>query len=182
MNLVVVQEALGQAVADRDAFGILLQRDGGPTDWHEIGTEARITGRHHHPDGGLSLRVTGRRRFRIDTVLERDPVPMAAVGYLADEPGSGYFESMLDDVEAAVRRYMAVSAESGEGGNINVRISRDPVVASYQVASLLRVSPPERQELLEAGTAADRLGREAAMLGREAALLRYVLGMGRMTG
>ena len=182
MNLVVVEEALGRAVADVDTFGIVLQRDGEPGGCHDIGTEARITGRRHHPDGGLSLRITGRRRFRVGRVLRRDPVLESSVDYLPDEAGVAFSETILDDVAGAVVRYMAVSAESGEGGNINVRLSHDPVVASYQVASLLRVSPPERQELLEAANAADRLGREAAMLGREAALLRHVLGMGRMTG
>jgi hypothetical protein len=40
----------------------------------------------------------------------------------------------------------------------------------------LRISWPEVQELLEAGSAADRLRRAQAVLDREAELLRRLLG------
>jgi hypothetical protein len=91
------------------------------------------------------------------------------------EPGTG-FAARLDEAERALHRYLALSAEAGEPVGTLPRLSRDPVMASHEVASYLRVSWPEVQEILEAGSAADRLCRERAALDREAELLRRLLG------
>jgi hypothetical protein len=54
------------------------------------------------------------------------------------------------------------------------------VAASHEVASHLRISWPEIQEILEAGDAAARLRLEARVLERETLLLRAILGRGRV--
>jgi hypothetical protein len=83
---------------------------------------------------------------------------------------------LVERVEAALRRYLAVGVESGEAGDIDIGLSGDPVAASHEVASQLRISWPEVQELLEAGSAGDRLGRALLVLQRETGLLRSILG------
>lgn len=83
---------------------------------------------------------------------------------------------LLTEVQALLRTYMGAAAEAGDGGDIGVTLSQDPVVASHQVASLVRISAPELQEVLEAGDAAARLRRLAAMLRRETGLLRITMG------
>jgi hypothetical protein len=56
-------------------------------------------------------------------------------------------------------------------GDLPVRLSIDPVVRSYQVASLLNVPAGLKQSLLEEPTAANRLEREQEILRREISLL-----------
>lgn len=85
---------------------------------------------------------------------------------------------MLDDVRSALKRYLVVSAEAGEGGDIHFELSADPVAASYQVASLMRLVHPERQELLELPTAETRLDRERRLLVREVDLLERIIQEG----
>jgi Lon protease-like protein len=109
--------------------------------------------------------------------LPEEPFPEAEVALLAehDGPSESGIEALVDEVGNALRRYLAVSAEAGEGGDVLFEMSRDPVEASYQVASLLRLVSPERQELLEQPTAEDRLARELTLLRREADLLERTM-------
>ena len=92
-----------------------------------------------------------------------------------DEPGPGA-EPLVAGVERALHRYLALRGEAGEAAGPLPRLSRDPLTASHEVASHLRISWPEVQEIFEAGSAADRLRREKAVLDREAELLRRLLG------
>jgi hypothetical protein len=92
-----------------------------------------------------------------------------------EEPGPGA-EPLVAGVERALHRYLALRGEAGEAAGPLPRLSRDPLTASHEVASHLQISWPEVQEILEAGSAADRLRREKAVLDREAELLRRLLG------
>jgi len=78
--------------------------------------------------------------------------------------------------QRALRRYLATRAEAGERVDLQIELSCDPVAASHEVASYLRISWPEVQEILEAGGAAERLNRARAVLERETELLRRLLG------
>ena len=92
-----------------------------------------------------------------------------------EEPGPGA-EPLVAGVERALHRYLALRGEAGEAAGPLPRLSRDPLTASHEVASHLRISWPEVQEIFEAGSAADRLRREKEVLDREAELLRRLLG------
>jgi hypothetical protein len=85
-------------------------------------------------------------------------------------------QRQLDRVSVGLRRYMAAQAEAGEGGDVHVALSPSPIIAANQVASLLRVTWPEIQEVLEAGDAVDRLRRSEMIIERETTLLRAVMG------
>jgi hypothetical protein len=91
------------------------------------------------------------------------------------EPGPAG-ASGVEQAEQALQCYLALRGEAGESSGPLVKLSRDPVTASYEVASHLRISWPELQDILEAGSAADRLRRAQAALDREAELLRRLLG------
>ncbi len=87
-----------------------------------------------------------------------------------DPVGAGAEEARADAVRA-LRGYLAALAERGDRADVHVTIPTEPVAASHRVASLLRVSPPEVQFLLEAVPAAERLRQLAAVLVRERGLL-----------
>ncbi len=83
------------------------------------------------------------------------------------------------DVAAAVaafRSYLGALAEYGEGADVMVDVPDDPVAAGYRLASLARISEPERQDLLDLASTKGRLSRIAAMFGRERALLAATMG------
>jgi len=90
----------------------------------------------------------------------------------AESPGEG----LVAEAESALRAYMAARAEAGIGGDVNLKLERDPVAASHQVASHLEISWPEVQDIFEAGDAGQRLEHEIKVLRRETLLLQAVLG------
>ena len=121
------------------------------------------------------LVMLGEQRFSVVDRHLDDPYPSATVDLL-DEGDVDDCAELVESVARGLRRYLVVSAESGHGGDIHFEMASDPVVASYQVASLLRLLSPERQDLLELPTARDRLEREEKLLSREVALLERVMG------
>lgn len=156
--------------------GVTLQADRpeGPP-WHSVGTVGRVIDRHDLPDRSRLL-VQGERRFEVIEFLSDDPYPIALVEFLADGvSGDRGLEELRRQVEPVLRRYLALIAESGEAAEVHVSLSGEAASASYEVASLMRISNPERQELLELPTAGARLDRELALLGREISLLERVL-------
>jgi len=135
---------------------------------HTIGTSARVAGYARLPDGRYLLEVEGSRRFRILDVEANGSYPSASVEWLAEEIGNfANAREAGDEVESMVFLYRALDGD----GDLPVRLSIDPVVRSYQVASLLRITAGLKQSLLEEATAADRLGRELEILRREISLL-----------
>ncbi|MDP8958992.1 MAG: LON peptidase substrate-binding domain-containing protein [Actinomycetota bacterium] len=165
-------------------FGVVLISDGSevgePARYHDVGTEGRIVHSQAFTDGRSVLLVEGERRFEVIERLSVDPYPLALVEYLPDEPAAwSALTHLRDEVERSLRRFIGLAVESGESGDVNMSISEDPVTASYEVASLMRISSPERQELLELPTAAARLERELAVLRREIGLLEHLLQIGR---
>ena len=136
-----------------------------------VGTLGRIDARHEVFGGHAMLDVAGQSLVRVadlgDDGAEVTPVDV-------DERPDVDLEPTL----AALRRYMAVRSEAGEGGDVHIELSRDPVTASHEVASHLSVSGPEVQDVLEAGTASERLTTATRILERETRLLEAILGSG----
>lgn len=160
-----------------DRFGLVLIRRGselgGGAKYHDVGVVARIIDRRDLDDGRILLAMLGEQRFEVVDRLPEDPYPAAEV-VLLDESSESDTE-LLADVAAALRRYLAVSAEAGEGGDVMFELSTDPAAASYQVASILRLVAPERQELLELPSAQDRLRKESTLIRRETDLLERTM-------
>lgn len=160
-----------------DRFGLVLIRDGseqgGGASYHDVGVVVRIVDRRDLDDGRMLLALLGEQRFEVIDRLPEDPYPAAHVVLLDESSDSD--EEVLAEVAKSLRRYLAVSAEAGEGGDVMFELSSDPTAASYQVASILRLVAPERQELLELPSAHDRLRRESMLIRRETELLERTM-------
>lgn len=141
-----------------------------------VATEAEVEAVQPLGDGVLLFRLAGRGLLRVLNRQEGEGGPWAWGGVL-EEPGEGA-DGLIAPVERALRRYQGLRAEAGEPIGALVGLSRDPVEASHEVASHLRISWPEVQDLLEAGSAAQRLQRAGAVLERETGLLERLLSGG----
>jgi len=160
-----------------DRFGLVLVRSGselgGGARYHDVGVVARIVDRRDLDDGRMLLALLAEQRFEVVDRLPEDPYPAAQV-VLLDESSESDAE-LLGEVATSLRRYLAVSAEAGQGGDVMFELSADPTAASYQVASILRLVAPERQELLELPSTQDRLRRESMLIRRETELLERTM-------
>lgn len=161
------REDIGLQVGD--SIVVVLELEGVDV---TVGTLSRVDARFPVSGGHAMFDISGKSLVKVEWVPE-DRVSITPVD--ADDGE----EAVIGPALSALRRYMAVRSEAGEGGDIHVQLSGDPVVASHEVASHLRVSGPEVQDVLEAGTAAERLHRATMVLERETKLLEAVLGRER---
>lgn len=166
---------VADCLGDDCEFGVVLIRKGrevgGPAEPHGVGTAAAITGHARLPDGRYLLEVEGTRRFRITGATGNGTYPSAVVEWLPESIGNfARARRAGDEVERLFSAYRVCCGD----GDLPVRLPVDPIARSYVVASLLRVGPPEKQELLELPEADERLEAECAVLRREIALLDHL--------
>jgi len=155
-----------------DRIAVLARSFGDVPPLRRIGTVAVLEGVRRGSGGDAYLDASGRLLVEVETVDDAKLVSVTPV----DAPGADIGGHLVPSVERALRTYLAARVESGESGNVHIHLSHDPVAASHEVASHLRISWPEVQELLEAGSADERLERALLVLRRETGLLRSVLG------
>ncbi len=163
-------------------FGVALIHEGeevvGPAEPFTTGCSARIVAVNALPNGRSFLLVRGDRRFAIES-LSRDEEPylVGRVGWL-DEPEGDDAPRLAAAGRAAFAEYRLAIASVGTQRYADAAIEPDGTTLaeiSYAIAAGLAVEAGERQELLEAETAADRLALELRLLERENALVREIL-------
>lgn len=190
LNLHVFEERYRRMIAEcldaNEAFGVVLIRDGqeaGDPDVtpHEVGTTAEISEVTPLPAGRYYISTTGRRRFRIERIVSRDPYLLAEVEFLddnddddaedeADARASELTHRVLGEFREYVRLLVAFSGNRGE-----IAVPHDPVDASYVVGDALQVADALKQRLLELRTAEARLAAELGFLRRLLPQLRSLL-------
>ncbi len=163
-------------------FGVALIHEGdevgGPAEPFRIGCAARIVAVNALRDGRSFLLLRGDRRFAI-VWLSRDEEPYL-VGQVAwlDEPEGDGAARVAAAARAAFAEYRLAVAGVGTQRYADATIEPEgttPAEISYAIAAGLAVEGGERQQLLEAETAAGRLALELRFLESENALVREIL-------
>ncbi|MGH3208594.1 MAG: LON peptidase substrate-binding domain-containing protein [Trebonia sp.] len=166
-------------------FGVIAIRKGrevgaqGITALHEVGCVAAVRQITPHPDGRFDLATVGTERFRLLRVDDSLPYFQGEIEPLKDEGSAGQGEGnaeaeafAVNRVQAGFRAYLNALADRG-GGVISVTdLPDEPVLLSYVVGAAMIIDLPERQSLLAAPTALDRLRLERSLLVRETAMFR----------
>jgi Lon protease-like protein len=158
------------------SLGIVLIREGwevgDPATPFEVGTLARIIRTEAASDGTLSIAVIGRRRFRIQSLLDGKPYRQGAVELLADDPPK-LAESELSRLRRRLGEYRELLGRLSPESQPRFRLPAGPLELSYAVAGQLRIPRAEQQRLLEV-TAEQRLRLANDILRRELVLLRHL--------
>lgn len=160
----LVRHLLAEADAGRPPeFGVVLIERGsevGGADLRSgIGTVARALEVGELPDGRYVMTTVGTRRVRIRAWLPDDPYPVADVDDWPDEdaPAFGLAER-CEALLARVRRAAALAVELGDLASLpEGSLDDDAGLASNQLAAMAPISSLDRQRLLAAPGAADRL-------------------------
>lgn len=161
---------------DPTPFGIALVQPASQSNpqWpsHSVGTSAIVTGKTQHSDGRWDIVVVGERRFRILDLDVSPPYDVAMVEWLDEETGDpDDAHALLRVVAAQFHRYVGGITRLTKRQFSGVTIPEDPVRASYDLVSRLPLHTWERQRLLEAETAVERLTSLSTLMERELALL-----------
>lgn len=167
-----------QAPADR-VFAIPAIREGyevgshGVQSMHRIGTLVQLSSAEVRPDGSLDIEVTGRHRVRIDELRPDGDYLRAEVTDLSD-PAEDQAGPLAGRVLARFTAYAAmVAGLTGIQMDIN-GAPTDPGYLSYWMSAVCPLAMQQRQQLLEADSATDRLLLLEEMLRREVAAMKVL--------
>ena len=160
-------------------FGVtLIERGsevGGGDQRADVGVIARMVQVEALPDGRYAIVTVGTQRFRVNAWLPDDPYPLADVDEWRDlDPDAADLPERVAAATARLREVLELAARLGEAPR-DVRVSDDPLVASYQLAGLAPFGPADRYRLLCAGSPAERLDLLTDALDDVEAMLRFRL-------
>lgn len=175
------KQMISECLEGGEPFGVVLLRDGDDAGDpsaipHEIGTTAEIADVTPLEQGRYYISTVGRRRFRIDRVILREPYLLAAVTYL-DEEGAASPASLgelVDEIRDVFREYLRLLVEFS-GIQADIELPDDPVVTSYLVGDALQVADSMKQRLLALSDTRERLHAELEFLRRLLPQLRSLL-------
>jgi Lon protease-like protein len=174
------RQLVAECLAEKEAFGVVLIREsdeaGDPEVLpHSIGTTAEIADVTPLPSGRYYLSSLGGRRFRINEVVSREPYLLCDVEYIDEAPSDpAAVERLTAEIAGEFREYLKLIVEfSGNGAE--GPLPDDPVRASYAIGEALQVADALKQQLLELGSAEERLDAELGFLRRLLPQLRALL-------
>src|SRR5690606_18034123 len=144
----------------------------GPDDVYRVGTLASIHRLFRAPDGTIRLLVQGLARIEVDEYVHTEPYLRAKVHAIP---------ATIEDtiaVEALVRNgvdqftHMADLVPSIPGDLISSALNvDDPLQLVYAIATYVRISLEDAQEILELGSTDAKLRRLMALLSKELEVL-----------
>jgi Lon protease-like protein len=145
-------------------FGIVAIREGyevgqhGVHSVHRVGCVVQMTSVEPFEDGRFDIEVVGRRRMRLDGLDTSGDFLVGDVEMLVERTIKG-----TDAAHEAARtfdtfqEYRRRLSELRGGDVLDGDLPRDPEYLSYSLAATCLLTLRERQDLLEADTALDRL-------------------------
>ena len=153
-------------------FGVVLIKEGeevgAPATPHNVGTVARITRISPQDDGRMNLLVMGERRFHVMEVTQWQPYMIAQVRFpeevLGDPPPTA---EEVDPVRVALDQYLRTLLGLRGGWVREVPCPTNPVELAFYISAVLRGENEERQRILEAPTAKERLELLLPIIHRE---------------
>ncbi len=185
LNLHIFEPRYKQMVAEclerQESFGVCLIREGdeaGDPDVmpHEVGTTAEISDVTSLENGRYYISTTGRRRFRVERVVAREPFLLCDVTYLPEDAAEDLsaIESLVSEIRSVFRDYLRLLVEfSGMHGDVD--LPNDPIEASFLIGDALQVADSMKQRLLELSSTEQRLTVELGFLRRLLPQLRSLL-------
>lgn len=149
-------------IDDDRTFGVVMIEKGtdtgGQDQRSDFGTMAKIIEAEEFPDGRWALVTVGTERFRVNRWLDDAPYPRAEVEPWPDDtlaPPDDEFAPVV----AKFKRCMALASEIGvDTGPLPEAITCNEV-GTMQMAAMLPVGSFDKQRLLGAPSACDRLDR-----------------------
>jgi Lon protease-like protein len=191
LNLHIFEPRYKQMVSEclqgGEPFGVCLIREGdaaGDPDVmpYDIGTTAEIGDVTPLENGRYYISSVGRRRFRVERVVAREPYLMVEVSYLPEDAAEdeSAIDILLREIRAVFREYLRLVVEFS-GMHAEIELPEDPVDASFLIGDALQVADSMKQRLLELSSTEQRLTVELGFLRRLLPQLRALLERKRET-
>ncbi|WP_217913755.1 endopeptidase La [Miltoncostaea marina] len=143
-----------------------------PEQLYEVGTAAIVQRMVRVPDGTVRILAQGLRRVRIGDYTATEPFLQARVDEIVDAAErTTEVEALARNLQSLFTRMIDLVPHLPDELGVAVTNIEDPTTLSFLIASSIRLTLPERQELLEETDLAARLRRLTALCSRELELL-----------
>ena len=149
-------KAVNDAYKADKLVGVVSQKDSlveEPTvsDLEEIGTVAKIAKLIKMPDGGTTIIIQGKKRFKIDEITSEDPYFKAKITVLLDEElkDDNDFDAMVASIKELAGQIIMLSPNLPSEATIILKNIENPAFLIHFVSSNLNSNIAEKQKLLE---------------------------------
>ena len=165
---------ISQCIASKEAFGLLLLRDGADEESeqsiHRIGSTARIIQAETLPDGRMNILCRSEARFRILRFTQRAPYWKGSIDFFDDEEPQADLSELQARVTGLWLEGVRLGVELGAAEPQEETAFPDsPQAVSFALAYISELTPEQKQELLEMTSTRKRLSALAELF--EAAIL-----------
>jgi ATP-dependent Lon protease len=149
-------KAVNEAYKADKLVGVVAQKDSSVEDpaigdLEDIGTVARIVKLIKMPDGGTTVIIQGKRRFKIAELLSDDPYFKASIRLLDEEeaPKDQDFEAYVSNIKELAAQIIQLSPNIPSEASIILKNIENPSFLIHFVSSNLNTGLAEKQQILE---------------------------------
>ena len=149
-------KAVNDAYKADKLIGVVAQKDSAieePTvsDLEDIGTVAKIVKLIKMPDGGTTIIIQGRKRFKIEEITVEDPYFKATIKVLEEESSKGDkdFDAMVSSIKDLAAQIISLSPNLPSEAGIILKNIENPSFLIHFVSSNLNSDIRQKQQLLE---------------------------------
>ncbi|MQX37697.1 endopeptidase La [Roseospira navarrensis] len=149
------------------------QDDPGPEDMYAVGTVSTVLQLLRLPDGTVKVLVEGGHRARITGFTDNDAFFEAeAISVAADDEGDQEIEALQRSVVGQFEQYVKLNKKIPPEVLVSVNQIDDAAKLADTVASHLALKIPDKQDVLETNSIAERLERLYAFMESEIGVLQ----------
>src|SRR6186997_760180 len=148
-------KAVNDAYKADKLVGVISQKDSGveePTvsDLEDIGTVAKIVKLIKMPDGGTTIIIQGKKRFKIDEITSEDPYFKARIQPLEEEvlKDDNDFNAMVGSIKDLAGQIVQISPNLPSEAAIILKNIENPAFLIHFVSSNLNSDIKDKQRLL----------------------------------
>lgn len=167
-------KAVNEAYKTDKMVGVLAQKDSSVedpqiSDLVDIGTVAKIIKLIKMPDGGTTVIIQGRRRFKMAGVLSEDPYFRARIELLSEEviTDDTHFDATVSSLKDLAAQIIHLSPNIPSEAAIILKNIENAAFLIHFVSSNLNAEVKEKQELLETDDLRKRSEKLMHLLQRE---------------
>jgi ATP-dependent Lon protease len=149
-------KAVNDAYKSDKLIGVVAQKDSTveePTvsDLEDIGTVAKIVKLIKMPDGGTTIIIQGRKRFKIEEITSEDPYFKATIKVLDEEniKGDADFDALVGSIKDLASQIISLSPNLPSEAGIILKNIENPSFLIHFVSSNLNSDIKQKQKLLD---------------------------------
>jgi ATP-dependent Lon protease len=167
-------KAVNDAYKADKLVGVIAQKDSNVedptvTDLEDIGTVAKIIKMIKMPDGGTTVIIQGKRRFKVSAIVSEEPYFKAQVQLLeeVDAPVNEDFNAYVANIKDLATQIIQLSPNIPSEASIILRNIENPSFLIHFISSNLNTELLEKQKLLELNNIETRADLLMQLLQRE---------------